>query len=362
MADTNKTEKATTKKRHDERKKGNVFKSKDVVSVVSLFVGFFLAIKLGGYMSARVRELYLYIMNTAGSIESLSVGETGEIGRQVVVSVFTAMAPILVAMFLVAIVAHGVQTRFLVAADLIKFKFNRINPIEGIKRLFSVRSLVELLKSVIKIAVIIWLVFSTVMNLLNVAPDILNTQMDVSLVFMLDEIMRMVCVVCLIFVGVAALDFFYQRYDYEKRLRMSKQEVKDEFKQMEGDPLIKGKRREQQREISMNRMMQQIPQADVVVRNPTHFAVALKYDIDSDPAPIVLAKGQDHVARRIISLAEQNGVLITENPPLARSLYGAVKVNEYIPPGLYNAVAEVMAWVYGQQKRSIAPAASGAGK
>ncbi|MDR1571937.1 MAG: flagellar biosynthesis protein FlhB [Clostridiales Family XIII bacterium] len=358
MADTNKTEKATTKKRNDERKKGNVFKSRDVVSVVSLFIGFFLAVKMGGYMSAQVRELYLYVMDSAGSMDTMSIADSGVLARRVVTSVFAASGPILAAMFLVAIVVHGAQTKFLVAPELLKFKFNRINPIEGIKRLFSVRSLVELVKSVIKIAVVMWLVYSTIMGLLEVAPDLLNTQMDIGLAFMLDEIMKMVYIVCLIFVGVAALDFFYQRYDYERKLRMSKQEVKDEFKQMEGDPMIKGKRREKQREISMNRMMQQVPQADVVVRNPTHFAVALKYDIDKDPAPIVLAKGQDHVALRIVSLAEQSKVLISENPSLARSLYGAAKVNEYIPPGLYNAVAEVMAWVYGQQKREIAPEAA----
>jgi flagellar biosynthetic protein FlhB len=170
---------------------------------------------------------------------------------------------------------------------------------------------------------------------------------------MIDEIMRMVYVVCLIFAGVALLDFFYQRYDYEKKLRMTKQEIKDEFKQTEGDPMIKGKRREKQRELSMSRMIQQVPQADVVIRNPTHFAVALKYDIDSDPAPLVLAKGQDHVALRILSVAEQHGVLTREDPPLARSLYGAVEVNGYIPAEFYNTVAEIMAWVYEQQKRAI---------
>jgi flagellar biosynthetic protein FlhB len=139
---------------------------------------------------------------------------------------------------------------------------------------------------------------------------------------------------------------------------MSKQEVKDEFKQMEGDPMIKSKRREKQREISMSRMMQQIPQADVVVRNPTHFAVALKYDIDADPAPVVLAKGQDYVALRIISIAEAHKVLMTENPSLARSLYSAAGVGDYIPAGFYHAVAEVMAWVYEQQKRDVAGSAA----
>jgi flagellar biosynthetic protein FlhB len=356
MAETNKTERATPKKRRDERKKGNSFKSKDIVSVFSMLLGFFLIVKLSPYISAQVREMYLYLMQTAAGLDDLTVTQSGLIARRVMIASAAAVAPVLAAMFLVAIVANGVQTRFLMSGDLIKFKFNRINPIEGMKRLFSMRSVVELLKSIVKIAVIIWLVFSTIRELMLVSPDLLNTKLDEGLLFMIDEIMHMVYIVCLIFAGVAVLDYFYQRFDYEKKLRMTKQEVKDEFRQMEGDPMIKGKRREKQRSLSMNRMIQQVPQADVVIRNPTHFAVALKYDIDKDPAPLVLAKGQDYVALRILSIAEQHGVLTRENPPLARSLYNAVEVNGYIPAEFYNTVAEVMAWVYEQQHREIRPA------
>jgi flagellar biosynthetic protein FlhB len=355
MAETNKTEKATSKKRSDERKKGNVFKSRDIVTLATMLIGFFLIARLSGYVKMQITELYRYIMNSAGTLETITVAQSGVIGRRIMATVFFAAAPIVTVMFLVAVLANCLQTKFLMAPELIKFKLNRINPITGIKRLFSLRSLVELLKSVIKIAVIIWLVYSTIRDLIVVAPDILNTSMEESLHFMLDEIMGMVYIVSLIFAGLAVLDYFYQRYDYEKNLRMSKQEVKDEFKQMEGDPMIKGKRREKQRALSMNRMIQQVPQADVVVRNPTHFAVALKYDIDKDPAPIVLAKGQDRVAERIIRIAEENAVLLTENPPLARSLYAAVAVNEYVPADFYHAVAEVMAWVYEQQKRTVRP-------
>jgi flagellar biosynthetic protein FlhB len=355
MADTNKTEKATAKKRRDERKKGNVFKSKDVVSVASLLVGFFMIINMSPFMVTQVREFYLQVMSGAGTMSNYTIEQSGLLGRQVVMVVFAAAMPVMAAMFLIAFVVNGAQTKFLFAGDLLKFKFNRINPISGIKRLFSVRALVELVKSIIKISVIIWLVFSTVQELMVVSPDLLNTQMDEGLRYMLDKIMGMVFIVCLIFAGVAALDYAYQRYDYEKKLRMSKQEVKDEYKQMEGDPLIKGKRREKQRAISMNRMIQMVPQADVVVRNPTHYAVAMKYDIDKDPAPLLLAKGQDQVAERIIAAAEENNVLLLENAPLARSLYAEVEIGSYIPDEFYLAVAEVMAWVYEQQKRKIEP-------
>jgi flagellar biosynthetic protein FlhB len=355
MADTNKTEKATSKKRNDERKKGNVFKSRDVVSVVSLLIGFVMIVMLSGHMYNQVRELYLYIMDYAGSEDGLTIAQSGVIARHMTTAAVAAAAPVLAVMFLVAVFANAMQTKFLLAWDLLKPKFSRMNPISGIKRVFfSLNSVMELLKSIVKIAVVFWLVYGTIVNLLSVAPDLLNTELDDGLLFMRNEIMDMVYIVCLIFTAVAIIDFFYQRYDYEKKLRMSKQEVKDEYKQTEGDPMVKGKRREKQREISMSRMMQQIPQADVVVRNPTHFAVALRYDIDKDPAPVVLAKGQDYVALRIISIAEGHGVLMTENPSLARSLYSAADVGGFIPAELYHAVAEVMAWVYEQQKRDIA--------
>jgi flagellar biosynthetic protein FlhB len=354
MADTNKTEKATSKKRGDERKKGNVFKSRDVVSVVSLLMGFLMISLFGGHIYNQLRELYLYIMEYAGSAEELTIVQAGVIARQMAKTAVISVAPVLAVMFLIAVLANALQTKFLLAWELLKPKFSRMNPISGLKRLFfSLNSIIELLKSIVKIAVVFGLVYGTIMDLLSVAPDLLNANLDDGLAFMVDEIMSMVYIVCLIFTAVAVLDFLYQRYDYEKKLRMSKQEVKDEYKQTEGDPMIKGKRREKQREISMSRMMQQIPQADVVVRNPTHFAVALKYDINNDPAPVVLAKGQDYVALRIISIAEEHEVLMTENPSLARSLYGAVDVGGYIPAELYNAVAEVMAWVYEQQKRDI---------
>jgi flagellar biosynthetic protein FlhB len=360
MADTNKTERATAKKRSDERKKGNVFKSRDIVSVASLLVGFMIAVNTAGLAAAQLSELLKHVLDFAGTADSLTPAQSGALGREAMKTAFLASIPVMAAMFLIAIVANGAQTKFLVAADLIKFKFSRINPISGLKRLFSVRSLVELLKSVVKIAVIIWLVYSTIRDMMTVSPDILNTSMDESLKYMVEKIMHMVYIVCLIFAGVAILDFAYQKYDYEKKLRMSKQEVKDEFKQMEGDPMLKGKRREKQREISMSRMMQQVPQADVVVRNPTHFAVAMKYELDVDPAPLILAKGQGHVAERIVSIAEEHGVLTTENPPLARSLYAAAEIGDYVPVELYRAVAEVMAWVYETRKAEGAkPGAAG---
>jgi len=163
--------------------------------------------------------------------------------------------------------------------------------------------------------------------------------------------MSMVKTICMVFIAVAIFDFAYQMFDYNKKLKMDKQEIKDEYKQMEGDPQVKGQRRNMQRQMSMNRMMAAVPEADVIVRNPTHYAVALKYDMDQDVAPIVVAKGKDLIALRIVEIGEKNNVPIQENRPLARGLYEMTEINDTIPAELYKAVAELLAWVYGNKKK-----------
>ena len=351
MAETNKTEKATPKKRRDERKKGNAYQSKDVISIVVLIVGFVLISKLGGFVAGQVKLLYVKQMAMMEGLHEMTVATCMQVFREGVQVFFITSVPIMAALALTGIVMTGVQTGFLVSGDLLKFKFSRISLLQGMKRLMSLRSVVQLVKSVMKVLVIMWIIYSSVKGLLLITPDILNTGMDRSIQFMIDRTMAMVYKICLFFVAVAVLDYSYQKYDYEKKLRMTKQEIKDEYKQTEGDPFIKGRIREKQRKMSLNRMIQQVPFADVIVRNPTHFAVALKYDIDKDLAPMVVAKGQDHTARRIIEVAESNHVLITENKPLAQSLYRSVEINDYIPQEFYQAVAEILAWVYSSREK-----------
>ncbi len=351
MAETNKTEKATPKKKRDERKKGNAFQSRDVISVVVLIIGFVLISKLGSFIMIQIKGLYLKELANMGGLYELTIPACLQIMKEAVLVFFITTIPIILVLAITGIVMTGAQTGFLVSGELLKFKYSRISIIEGFKRMLSVRSLVQLVKSLIKVVVIMWVIYTSVRDLMVVTPDMLSASLDSNLSFMMDRIMSIVYKICLIFVAVAILDYAYQKYDYEKKLRMTKQEVKDEYKQTEGDPQIKGRIREKQRKMSMNRMIQQVPNADVVVRNPTHFAVALKYDIDHDQAPIVLAKGQDFMAKRIISAAEKHKILITENKPLARSLYETTEVNDYIPAELYQAVAEVMAWVYSNKKQ-----------
>lgn len=351
MAESNKTEKATPKKKRDERKKGNAFQSRDVVSVVSLIIGFVLISKLGRFIMTQVKELYVGELNRMKGLYDLSITSCLQIMRESMLVFFISTIPILLVLAITGIVMTGAQTGFLVSGELLKFKYNRISMLEGLKRMMSVRSVVQLVKSLIKVVVIMWVIYASIKDLMLVTPDMLNTSFDSNIAFMMGRIMSIVYKICLIFVAVAILDFAYQKFDYEKKLMMTKQEIKDEYKQTEGDPFIKGKIREKQRRMSMNRMIQQVPDADVIVRNPTHFAVALKYDINKDQAPIVLAKGQDHMAKRIIAIAEKNKILITENKPLARSLYELVGVNDYIPAELYQAVAELMAWVYSTKDK-----------
>lgn len=351
MAESNKTEKATPKKRRDERKKGNAYQSKDVISIGMIIIGFALISKLGGFIMTQVKGLYGSQIIHIQDLHELTITGCMQIMREAAFVFSICVIPIGMALALTGVVMTGMQTRFLVSGDLLKFKFSRISFIQGLKRLLSLRSVVQLVKSLIKIMVIMLLIYYSVKDLLSIVPDMLNTPMDETIRFLISRSMSLVFRVCLIFVGVAILDLAYQKYDYEKKLRMSKQEVKDEYKQTEGDPFIKGKIKEKQRSMSMNRMIQQVPQADVIIRNPTHFAIALKYDIERDPAPIVLAKGQDLMAKRIIDIALQHQVLITENKPLARGLYQAVEAGSYIPGEFYQAVAEVMAWVYSNKEK-----------
>ncbi|GAB1477093.1 flagellar biosynthesis protein FlhB [Bacillota bacterium] len=351
MAEMNKTEKATPKKRRDERKKGNSFQSKDIISIAIIMIGFVLISKLGGFVAGRMGILYTDQMYRMQELCELNIVNVMELFRESAMEFFISAVPFGAAMALTGIVMTGAQTRFLVSGDLLKFKFSRISIVQGMKRLMSLRSLVQLAKSIMKIFVIMWIIYTSTKELLLITPDMLNTPMDRSIDYMLDTTMSMVFKICLFFVAVAILDLAYQKFDYEKKLMMTKQEVKDEYKMTEGDPFIKSRIKEKQRKMSLNRMIQQVPHADVVVRNPTHYAVALKYDIDNDFAPMVVAKGQDHTARRIIEAAEKNNVMITENKPLAQSLYRSVELNDYIPAEFYQAVAEILAWVYSSREK-----------
>ena len=256
------------------------------------------------------------------------------------IGIFTA------AIIVVSVATTMFQTKMLVTAEPLKPKLSKLNPIEGIKRLFSLRSVIETLKGILKIILLLWLIYNNMMDMVAVNHKYLGTTLTQTVTHMYDSTLSMIFQIIIAFAVIAAADYFYQWWEYERNLRMSKQEIKEEFKQMEGDPQIKGKIKERQQQMARSRMMQQVPQADVVIKNPTHYAVALRYRPEQDNAPIVLAMGQDELALRIIKVAEENNVAVVENVPLARALYAGAELGREIPPEFYGAVAEVLVYIF----------------
>ena len=347
MADSSKTEKATPKKRRDERKKGNVFLSQDAVAVVTLLGSFSAFWLLAGRIGEQLAGFMGFCFSKVDLAGGLAIGDIlHELVMQSLGLMVRTVLPITLITALCAIVATFAQTRMLVSSELMKPKFSRINPLEGFKRLFSLKSVINALKGFLKICVLMVIVYMSIEGMFHESAKYLYVDLRASASHLFSEGMSMIIKIGIAFIALAALDFMYQWWDYERNLRMSKQEIKEEYKQTEGDPQIKGKIKEMQRKRAQSRMMQQVPQADVVIRNPTHFAVALRYHPDEDAAPIVLAKGQDELALRIVKVAEEHKVAVIENVPLARALYADAELDQEIPPSLYNPVAEVLVYIF----------------
>ena len=347
MADGQKTEKATPKRREDERKKGNIFFSNDAVSVAVLLSGLATLFLLMGSTAAAIQRFLRRCISLVQSQQAIPTqGDLQELLLQFLKVFIMAAGPLLAVTAIAGVAATFFQTKMLITGESLRPKFSRLNPLEGIKRLFSVRSLVEALKGILKIGILLYIIYNFLAGVVNVFTKYMFTDVWAACSHLLDLAFQMSMQIAVAFVVLAVADYFYQWWDYERQIRMSKQEIKEEYKQMEGDPKVKGKIKEIQRKIAQSRMMQKVPQADVVIRNPTHFAVALRYKPDKDSAPVVLAKGQDHLALRIVQLAEENGVAIVENVPLARALYATAELEREIPPELYGAVAEVLVYIY----------------
>ena len=352
MADSSKTEKATPKKRRDERKKGNVFLSNDAVSVAVLLASFFVLKLTATPMVEQIYRFLQYAMGlVAGAAHTGLQDNLSGLVLEMLKTFLLAAGPLLATTAVVAVAATFFQTKLLVSGEALKPKFSRINPLQGIKRLFSLRSVIEALKGILKITVLLFLIYQFLVGIVDTFTKYLHTDLAVACAHLVDESFQMVMQIAIAFVVLAGADVFYQWWDYERQLRMSKQEIKEEYKQMEGDPQVKGKIKEVQRRMAQSRMMQQVPKADVVIRNPTHFAVALRYHPETDGAPIVLAKGQDELAGRIVRKAEEHHIAIIENVPLARALYATAELNREIPPELYNAVAEVLVYLYRMDEK-----------
>lgn len=352
MAGEEKTEKATPKKRRDARKEGDVLQSKEIITAVSV-LGIFGSMRLFiGFMTENILAFTASVFERIGTTE-INQDNIMTIFVEVITIFVITVGPICAVAMLLGIIPTVAQTRGLFTMKALRPKFSRLNPLSGIKKLFSAQAVVGILKGLIEVIVIGYVIYSEVAARLPRFIALMNAGIMQGIAYALLSIFDLVMLICILLVFVAAADFLFQWWQFEKKLKMSKQEIKEEYKQTEGDPQIKSKIKQKQQQMAMSRMMQDVPGADVVIRNPTHFAVALKYDQDKNRAPQVIAKGKDLIALRIVKIAEENDVYLMEDPPLARLLYSTVDVGREIPVELYNAVAEVLTVVYRAKNKSL---------
>jgi flagellar biosynthesis protein FlhB len=344
-----KTEKATPKKRSDARKKGQVAKSQDVNTAIGIIAVFMFLLFAGSYLFEIVTRLFRHSFQ-----ELMLLDLTEENIQTLFIYVLKEMAVFLGPIMLVALIAgvasNYAQVGILFSTESIQMKLEKIDPIKGFKRIFSMRSVVEFLKSILKISFVGVITYFVLMNRMDEILILSQKSIGAALATLgsLTIQMGLFAGGALLFLGL--LDYLYQKYDFEKSIRMSKQDIKDEYKNSEGDPHIKGKIKQKQREMAMSRMMQEVPKADVIITNPTHYAIALKYDENKSDAPFVVAKGVDFMAQKIKYIAKENDVIMVENRPLARALYSQTEIGDSIPEEFFKAVAEILAYVYKTKK------------
>ena len=351
-----KTEPATSKKLNDIRKEGQVAKSKELITAVSL-MSLFIILKI--YLSklgTGLIDVYTQVYNSISKVvddsyNGLPIRTAGSVMQQVIIDMIKLVIPILLVAIVIAILGNMLQQKWMVTAKPLQPKFSKISPISGFKRMFSVRQLVELIKSIAMISIIMIVVYNTVKSKMNILLTFYDVGLNTALSTIGSIIIDLGIKISAVFLIVGFADLFYQRIKFKNDNMMTKQEIKDEFKNTEGDPQVKGQIKRRMQEVSRRRMMQQLPEADVVITNPTHFAVALKYEPDAGKAPVVIAKGADYLAFQIKDKAKEYNIAIVENKPLARILYHNIDIGMEIPPDLYQAVAEILAVVMRTNNR-----------
>ena len=347
-----KTEQATPKRREEARKKGQVARSSELSSVAILMSGILILGALGSYMYTKLSSFMVDVLSNASFVELTLINIT-VILETWFKQYLWIVGPLIILLVLSALIVNYAQVGILFTAEPLIPKANRISPLSGIKRIFSSKGLVELLKGLFKIAAVAIVTFFTIRAELEGVVSYMDLGVGQIFLSSGDLIQSLFFRIVLLLLIMALLDYAFQRWDYEKNLRMTRQQVKEEFKQQEGDPLITARIRNLQREMSRKRMMDDVSTADVIITNPTHVAVALKYDIENMQAPLVLAKGQRLVAERIKELGRQAGVPLVENKPLARALFKAVGIGDEIPEDLFKAVAQVLAFVFQLKQKDI---------
>ncbi|MBR6228237.1 MAG: flagellar biosynthesis protein FlhB [Eubacterium sp.] len=347
-----KTEEATPKKLQDARGEGQAPRSQDLNTAAMLLV-LILGVKIfGGFIYDRIYEAYFYYMSNMSdyATNEFNLSRSENLFSFGLKQVMFTILPIALIGVLVAFVVGVKQVKWKVTSKPLKPKFSKLNPIKGFKKIISKDKLVELIKAIVKLLVLFWVVYSYIEDQWGMITNIYQLDVVAAVHLIIETVLDIALRVAIVFLGIAFADWYYQKRKFKKDMRMTKQEVKDEYKNSEGNPEIKGAIRRKMQEASRRRMMQQLPEADVVITNPTHLAVALKYDKDTAEAPIVIAKGADFLAEKIKDIARENHIEIVENKPVARMLYHNVNIGEEIPPELYQMVAEILAYVYSMDQ------------
>ena len=351
--DGEKTEEPTAKKLEDARKKGQVMRSTEVVTAATLLV-FFLMLKVFvGFIGNRFISSFHKTLGSIGDYtsEPFNTNMARTIIRSSLWDIVVAAFPIMIAGFVVTIVSILFQVKWKVTTEPLKPKFDKFNPVSGMKRLFSKDKIMDLLKSTAKVIILAYVVYSYLKDQWPLIFKMYSYTLPQAIAVIGDTVISVGIRISLFFAAIAVFDLFYQKWKFHQDMMMSKQEVKDEYKNSEGDPKIKSQQRQRMQQASQRRMMQDLPNADVVITNPTHLAVAIRYDKEAHEAPVVVAKGADYLAQKIKDVVRANAVEIVENKPLARMLYHNVEIGAEIPPELYQMVAEVLAYVYSLQGR-----------
>jgi flagellar biosynthetic protein FlhB len=350
--DQEKTEQATPKRREEAREKGQVAKSRELASVAvlggCLIYFYFGAAHMISQLSMLMRSYFI----KSGQL-SVNIDNIHSILLDFVYQTFIILIPFLLVAVLAGFLVNILQVGFLFSTESIAPKFSKIDPLKGFKRLFSVRSLVELVKSVAKMAIVGFVAYLTMKSELDKILPLMHYSAPDIVVYISRVCFKILYMTSLVLLVLAIFDYAYQKWEMEKSLKMTKQEIKDENKQTEGDPLVKGRIRRLQRDIARKRMMAQVPKADVVITNPTHFAVAVSYVPEKMNAPVVIAKGADFLAEKIKEVAREHDVPIVENKAVAQVLYRMVDVEQAVPETLYKAIAEILVYVYSLKQKRI---------
>jgi len=354
MAEENqeRTEEATPKRRSESKDKGQVAKSRDLSSVAILGAAIIYFYFNASDMLKKIMTMLSKNLHRA-SATNLSPDDVTALCAELTIQFFYILYPLMLTVVIAAIFSNILQTGFIISAEAIAPKISKLDPIKGLKNLLGTRSIVEFIKNILKVTIVSLVAFLSVKSNLHQVVPLMNQDLWQIFNFIGRNSYIIIANVCLLLIIIAILDFAYQKWEHEKSIKMSKQEVKEENKQSEGDPLVKGRIRRLQREAARKRMMASVPKADVIITNPTHIAIAVRYDSDKMMAPVVLAKGADFIAEKIKEVARAHNIPLVENKLVAQLLYKLVDIDGVIPENLYRAVAEILAYVYGMKKKQV---------